>query len=91
MELRNDLQRYVDKIEQYENRFQQLSNQLHAKNEQHLHLLKENEIMKSKMRTLENHTAFPSIKPAQLNVPISFIDKIRGKSVEAVNWVEKYS
>lgn len=89
LELRNDLQRYVDKIEQYETRFQQLSNQLYAKNEQHLHLLKENEIMKSKMRTLENHTAFPSMKPAQLNVPTSFIDKIRGKWEE--NLVEKYS
>lgn len=84
LELRNDLQRYVDKIEQYESRFQQLSNQLHAKNEQHLHLLKENEIMKSKMRTLENHTAFPSMKPAQLGVPTSFMDKIRGKSKKTV-------
>lgn len=74
-----EMQRHEDKIAQYEDRFEQLTNQLHAKNEQHLILLKDNEIMKSKMRTLENHTAFPSMKPAQLNVPTSFIDKIRGK------------
>lgn len=69
-----EMQRHVDKIAQYEDRFKQLSNQLHVKNDQYLNLLKENEIMKSKMRTLENHTAFPSMKP----IPTSFMDKIRG-------------
>lgn len=75
----HEMQRHVDKIEQYEDRFKQLTNQLHVKNEQYLVLLKENEFMKSKMRTLEHHTALPGMKSAQLNVPASFIDKIRGK------------
>lgn len=76
MERATEMQRYVDKIEQYEDRFKKLSNQLHVKNDQHLTLLKENEIMKSKMRSLESQTTFSSMKP---NVPSSFMDRLRGK------------
>lgn len=78
IEHRTEMQTYIDKIEQCEEHLHQLSNQLHIKNEQYLTLSKENEIMKSKMRTLENHTAFASAKPTQLNVPSSFIEKLRG-------------
>lgn len=81
-----EMQLCVDKIEQYEGHIQQLTNQLHAKNQQHLSLLKENEIMKSKMRTLECQPSLSSLKPTHLNIPTSFIDKIRGKWSHSVVW-----
>lgn len=77
----NDLsienQRLTNKFAQFESRYEQSAIQLHAMNTKYLDLLKESEIMKSKLRNYENSAAFQSITSS--SVPPSFIEKIRGK------------
>lgn len=64
LEHRNENEKLVNKIHQYEDRFKTFSNQLYSLNERHLGLMKENEIMKSKLRTLEHSAAMSNGRPS---------------------------
>lgn len=74
-----EVRRYLDKIAQYEDRFKNYSNQIYSMNEKQLILLKENEIMKSKLRTYENGSTLHVARNSQSILPAKFMDKIRGK------------
>lgn len=71
---KNENQRYIEKIHQYEDRFKNFSNQIYSMNEKHLMLMKENEIMKSRLRTLEHSTAMMNGRSSGLPMKL-----LRGK------------
>lgn len=77
----NDLtiqnQRYVEKIAQYEVRFEDFSKNLHSSNDERLQLLKQLEIMKSKLREYEIGSQLNG--NAAVGSTSKFFDKIRGK------------
>lgn len=77
IELNSEIQRDANKLAQYEERYKQSTQQLFSMNEKYLILLKENEIMKSKLRNYENNVGFSSGRTS--NVPPKFIENIRGK------------
>lgn len=52
-ELISENRKYTDKLILYDERTKEFSSQIHALNEEKLMLLKEHEIMKSKLRTYE--------------------------------------
>lgn len=54
---KNENQRHIEKIHQYEDRCKNFSSQIYSMNEKQLMLMKDNEIMKSKLRVLEHSTS----------------------------------
>lgn len=74
IEQANEKQSHLDEIAQFEDRIKQLTSELNARTNQHLNLVLQHEAIKSKMRTLENHTAFSRAKL----ILTSFMDNIRG-------------
>lgn len=76
-ELINENRRYTDKLIFYDDKTKEFSQQIHALNEEKLMLLKEHEIMKSKLRTYEIGTTLNGGNGTTSTS--KFFDKIRGK------------
>lgn len=76
-----EVQRYTNKLSQFETRYEQSAAQLHNMNEKYLVMYKENEIMKSKLRNYENSVTFQSLTPSSSGMPSNFMEKIRGKTL----------
>lgn len=74
-ELVNENRRYTDKLIFYDDKTKEFSQQIHSLNEEKLMLLKEHEIMKSKLRTYEIGS---TLNNGTTNAS-KFFDKIRGK------------
>lgn len=75
-ELGNENRKLSDKIIFYDDKTKEFSTQIHALNEEKLMLLKEHEIMKSKLRTYEIGTTLNGGNST--NTASKFFDKIRG-------------
>lgn len=76
-----EVQRYANKLSQFETRYEQSAAQLHNMNTRFLDMYKENEIMKSKLRNYENSATFQSLNPSSSGMPSNFMEKIRGETL----------
>lgn len=77
-ELINENRRQMDKLMFYDEKTKEFSTQIHALNEEKLMLLKEHEIMKSKLRTYEIDSTLNRGNGIKTSTNL-FFDKIRGK------------
>lgn len=75
-DLMNESRRYTDKITFLEDRIKEFSSQVYALNDEKLLLLKEHEIMKSKLRTYEIGSTLNAGNGTSSTS--KFFDKIRG-------------
>lgn len=75
-ELITENRKYADKLIFYDDKTKEFSSQIHALNEEKLQLLKEHEIMKSKLRTYEIGTTLNGGN--NTTGASKFFDKIRG-------------
>lgn len=80
-DLVNENRRYTEKLIFYDDKTKEFSQQIHALNEEKLMLLKEHEIMKSKLRTYEIGTTLNGGNGT--TSASKFFDKIRGKFVKS--------
>lgn len=76
-ELINDNRRQMEKLAFYDEKMKEFTAQIHALNEEKLMLLKEHEIMKSKLRTYEIDSTLS--RGNGTSTSAMFFDKIRGK------------
>lgn len=76
-ELINDNRRQTEKLAFYDEKMKEFTAQIHALNEEKLMLLKEHEIMKSKLRTYEIDSTLS--RGNGTSTSAMFFDKIRGK------------
>lgn len=75
-ELVNENRRQMEKLVFYDEKTKEFSSQIHALNEEKLMLLKEHEIMKSKLRTYEIDSTLNRGNGASSSA--MFFDKFRG-------------
>lgn len=76
IELTNENRKLNEKVIFYDDRTKEFSSQIHALNDERLKLLKEHEIMKSKLRTYEIGT---TLNGTNSTITASkFFDKMRG-------------
>lgn len=76
-ELINENRRQMEKLLFYDEKTKEFSTQIHALNEEKLMLLKEHEIMKSKLRTYEIDSTLN--RGNGTSTSAMFFDKLRGK------------
>lgn len=76
-DLANENRRFIDKNTFLEERIKEFSSQIYALNDEKLQLLKEHEIMKSKLRTYEIGSTLNGGNTT--SSASKFFDKIRGK------------
>lgn len=81
-ELINENRHQMEKIHFYDEKTKEFSSQIHSLNEEKLMLLKEHEIMKSKLRTYEIDSTLN--RGNAVNGASKYYDKIKGKLIKTL-------
>lgn len=79
-DLTSENRHYTDKVSFLEDRLEEYGSQIHKLNEEKLMLFKQQEIMKSKLRTYEIGTTLNG--SSNTSSATKFIDKIRGMNIQ---------